>query len=64
MRRSQAASALTVAAAVEPVEIAVHEVSIVESLLGAGEGGRALYTVVARPGLSGCAGTEGPPRRE
>ncbi len=64
VRRSQAASALAVAAAVEPSEIVVNEVSVVESLLGAGEGGRARYTVVARPGLSGCAGTEGPPRQE
>ncbi|QDQ97005.1 RNA 2',3'-cyclic phosphodiesterase [Tomitella fengzijianii] len=59
VRRSQSASALAVAAAVEPVDVLVQEVSVVESLLGAGEGGRALYTVVARPGLGGPAGSGG-----
>ncbi|WP_200174174.1 RNA 2',3'-cyclic phosphodiesterase [Tomitella cavernea] len=64
VRRSQAASALAVAAAVEPVEIVVRDVSVVESMLGAGEDGRALYTVVARPELGGRAGAAWAPQPE
>lgn len=51
VHRSRLAPALAAAAAVDPVEILVREVSVVESLLGAGPGGRAQYSEVARAPL-------------
>lgn len=53
VRRSGQAAALAAAAALEPAELRVPEVAVVESHLGAGPGGRALYTAVARLPLGG-----------
>ncbi len=55
VRRSALAPALAAAAAIAPVEIVQREVSVVESVLGAGPGGRALYSEVARVPLGAAS---------
>lgn len=51
VRRSDIAAALASTAAIEPVEYRLDVVTVVRSILGAGPGGRAQYSEVARLGL-------------